>query len=384
MKKKTLASLLALTMVAGSLSACGKTTTETPAAPQATEEASTEAAAETETEESEEVVSTADLPSSVQELNGKEYGENADYISLYDKFGKQISIADVTEDEETGLAYLNVDGQSYELGLDFLSMAMVYNTSTEGTDFATEDEVYAEWWKYYITRWNYMLPEIPLYSNEYYDVYNTQIKGVDEYPTNPYWNPALALIDWTSEKEDNSIILGDTTDLSGKFRYAVFGASNPGASDNDIYRLTNGLDIVAMTKEGGYEVNKTVVDSFDEVDNEDGSRTYTVKIKDNLKFSDGSAVTAKNYLYFPLAFSTPVAAEAAGKDHARLLYEVGYKGFAAYDGTNEGTDGATKVMAGIRLLDDYTFSVTIDAQYLPYYRPCKRLLRSFIQGSLVW
>ena len=115
MKKKTLASLLALTMVAGSLSACGKTTTETPAAPQATEEASTEAAAETETtEEAEtELVSTADLPSSVQELNGKEYGENADYISLYDKYGKQISIADVTEDETTGLAYLNVDGKKF-------------------------------------------------------------------------------------------------------------------------------------------------------------------------------------------------------------------------------------------------------------------------------
>ena len=383
MKKKTLASLLALTMVAGSLSACGKTTTETPAAPQATEEASTEAAAETETtEEAEtELVSTADLPSSVQELNGKEYGENADYISLYDKYGKQISIADVTEDETTGLAYLNVDGKSYELGLDFLSMAMVYNTSTEGTDFATEEEVYAEWWKYYITRWNHMLPEIPLYSNEYYDVYNTQIKGVEEHPTNPYWNPALALIDWTSEKEDNSIILGDTTDLSGKFRYSVFGASNPGASDNDIYRLTNGLDIVAMTKEGGYEVNKTVVDSYDEVDNEDGSRTYTVKIKDNLKFSDGSAVTAKNYLYFPLAFSTPVAAEAAGKDHKRLLYEVGFDAFNAYDGTNEGTDGATKVMSGVRLIDDYTFSVTIDAQYLPYFYANTYLARDYFAPS---
>jgi len=367
MKKKTLASLLALSMVAGSLTACGNTATETPAAPQATEEASTEAAAETETEESEEVVSTADLPSSVQELNGKEYGENADYISLYDKFGKQISIADVTEDEETGLAYLNVDGETYELGLDFLSMAMVYNTSTEGTDFATEDEVYAEWWKYFITRWNYMLPEIPLYSNEYYDVYNTQIKGVEEHPTNPYWQPCYAVIDWTSEKEDNSIILGDTTDLSGKFRYAAFGGTNPGASDLDIQKLTNGLEMVAMNKEGAYQINDTVVDSFEETDNEDGSKTYTVKIKDDLKFSDGSAVTAKNYLYFPLAFSTPVAAEAAGKDHKGLLYEAGYEAFAAYDGTNDGVDGASKVMSGLRLIDDYTLSITIDAQYLPYF-----------------
>ncbi len=368
MKRRTLASLLALTMVVGALTACGKTapaeTTEPQATEQPTSEASTEAPAE---EAEEEVVSTADLPSSIQQLEGKEYGEDKDYVSLYDKFGKQITIADVTEDESTGLAYLNVDGQSYELGLDFLSMAMVYNTSTEGTDFATEDDVYAEWWKYYITRWNHVLPEIPLYSNEYYDVYNAQIKGVDTHPTNPYWGPALALIDWTSEKSDNSIILGDTTDLSGKFRYAVFGGSNPGHSDLDIQQLTNGLEPVAMTKEGGYEVNKTVVDSLEEKNNDDGSLTYTVKIKDDLVFSDGSPITAKNYLYRVMAFSTPVAAEAEGKDRKALMQMVGFEDFAKYDGTNEGVDGATKVMKGVRLIDDYTFSLTIDPQYLPYF-----------------
>jgi ABC-type transport system substrate-binding protein/predicted small lipoprotein YifL len=368
MKRRTLASLLALTMVVGSLTACGKTapaeTTEPQATEQPTSEASTEAPAE---EAEEEVVSTADLPSSIQQLEGKEYGEDKDYVSLYDKFGKQITIADVTEDESTGLAYLNVDGQSYELGLDFLSMAMVYNTSTEGTDFATEDDVYAEWWKYYITRWNHVLPEIPLYSNEYYDVYNAQIKGVDTHPTNPYWGPALALIDWTSEKDDNSIILGNTTDLSGKFRFAVFGGSNPGASDHDIQRLVNGLEPVAMTKEGGYEVNKTVVDNLDEKHNDDGSLTYTVKIKDDLVFSDGSPITAKNYLYRIMAFSTPVAAEAEGKDRKALMQMVGFEDFAKYDGTNDGVDGATKVMKGVRLIDDYTFSLTIDPQYLPYF-----------------
>ena len=370
MKKKTLASLLVLTMVAGSMTACNSgssTTTETTT--QETEQTSTETATETATEEvvAEEETSTADQPSSIQLLNGKEYGEDADYVSLYDKFGKQITIADVTEDETTGLAYIEVDGETYELGLDFLTMAMVYNTSTDGTDFETEDEVYAEWWKYYITRWNYLLPEIPLYSNEYYDLYNAQIKGVEEYPTNPYWDPAMALIDWTSEKEDNSIILGNTTDLSGKFRYATFGASSPGASDLDIQNLTSGLSIVEQTKDGGYEVNDTVVENLEEVDNEDGSKTYTVTIKDDLQFSDGSAITAKNYLYFPLVFSTPVASEAAGKDHKKTMYFVGYDAFAAYDGTNDGVDGASKVLSGIRLIDDYTFSVTVDAQYLPYF-----------------
>ena len=100
-------------------------------------------------------------------INGKEYG--VDYTSLYSQFGKETTIADVTEDEETGLCYIEKDGVEYELGLDFLSMAMVYNTQVvDGWD--TEDDVYATWWRLYMQRWNYLMPEIPLYANEYYDL----------------------------------------------------------------------------------------------------------------------------------------------------------------------------------------------------------------------
>lgn len=309
------------------------------------------------------------VPTAGQSVAGLTYDEdgNGDYQSLYSKYGKDASIMDVYEDPDTGLAYATFDGVEYELGLDFLTMAMVYNTSTEGTSYGTEDEIYAEWWKYYITRWNYLLPEIPLYSNEYYDVYNAKIKGVEEHPTNPFWGPASALIDWSSEKDDGTFILGNTTDLSGKFRYASFGASNPGASDNDVYGLISGLETIATTKEGGFEVNSTVVKNLSVTENDDGSATYTIELYDDLLFSDGSPVTAKNYLYFPMAFSTPVAAEAAGRDHKALMTAVGYDAFAAYDGTNADVDGVSKVMTGLRLLGDYTFSVTIDAKYLPYF-----------------
>ena len=160
----------------------------------------------------------------VMTLGNYKYGE--DYTSLYDKVGKDITIADVHEDEETGFGYITVDGEEKLLGLDFLTMAMVYNTQPAG-DYETEDDVYAAWWKLYITRWNYLLPEVPLYSNEYYDLYNAEIKGVQEHPTNPFWGPARAVIDWTSEKADNSIILGSSTELSGQFRYAAFGKSSP-------------------------------------------------------------------------------------------------------------------------------------------------------------
>ena len=271
------------------------------------------------------------------------------------------------EDPTTGLAYVEYEGKTYELGMDFLSMAMVYKTAVpENSQYETEDDVYAAWWKYYMTRWNYLLPEIPLYSNEYYDVYNAKIKGVDEHPTNPYWGPAKALIDWTSEKADNDIIIGNTTDLSGKFRYSPFGGSNPGAADLDVDNLINGLETVATTKEGGFEVNKTVVKQLDKVENEDGTLTYTITLNDGLLFSDGTPVTAKNYLYFPMVFSTLVASEAEGKDRQAGLTMVGFEEFNAYDGTNEG-DGVSKTFAGLRLLADNQFSVTVKAEYANYY-----------------
>lgn len=294
-------------------------------------------------------------------INGKEYG--VDYTSLYSQFGKDTTIADVTEDEETGLCYIEKDGVEYELGLDFLSMAMVYNTQVvDGWD--TEDDVYATWWRLYMQRWNYLMPEIPLYSNEYYDLYNAQIKGVEEHPTNPYWSPSDALIDWTSEKEDNSIILGNTTDLSGKFRYAAFGGTNPGAADLDVQDMSRGLETVSTTKEGGFEFNPTVVKSHEETMNEDGTRTYTVTIYDDLKFSDGSPVTVKNYVVFPMVFSSPVAVAAAGKDHQSAMTLEGFKTFNTYDGT-EGS--GTKELSGLRMIDDYTYSITVSADYANYF-----------------
>lgn len=58
-------------------------------------------------------------------------------------------------------------------------MAMVYKTEETTDEYPTSDDVYAAWWRLYMQRWNYLLPEVPLYGNEYYDLYNTKIKGVE-------------------------------------------------------------------------------------------------------------------------------------------------------------------------------------------------------------
>ena len=43
----------------------------------------------------------------------------------------------------------------------------------------------------YIERWNQLMPDIPLYSNIYYDVYNAKIQN---YKTGPFWSTAKALV----------------------------------------------------------------------------------------------------------------------------------------------------------------------------------------------
>ena len=105
------------------------------------------------------------------EVNYEDVDENdaivhQDFTSVYKKIGSNITI-DMVEEDEDGIATVTYEGKTYELGMDFLSMAMVYNCSVpEGSDkYKTEDDVYAEWWKLYIQRWNYMVCEIPLYSN---------------------------------------------------------------------------------------------------------------------------------------------------------------------------------------------------------------------------
>ena len=371
--------LLALCLVAGLLGGCAEKEDPKQASGIAEPTAEpTETQAPTEDDEPQN--SPRYIPTGNQLVDGKEYG--IDYISLYDQFGAGTSIKDVTEDPETGLVYLNApDGKQYELGLDFLSMAMVYNTDPTGSVYDSEEDVYAAWWRYYVTRWNMLLPEIPLYCEEYYDVFSSKITGVEEHPTNPYWGPARALLYWASEKEDNSLILGSTEELTGKFRFpgyctASYDSSSISiaAGDRDICSLITGLETVVTDREGRYIVNPTAVKDLQTAENEDGTVTYTITIYDDLKFSDGSPVTAKNYLYFPMVFSSHSAALAVNTVPDELRRYVGYEGFHYYGAYEEGTklDFAngivvSKVFPGLRLLDDYRFSVTVTKDYVPYF-----------------
>ena len=345
MRKKMLA-LLLVAATALSCIACGSKETTTSESKVETSETT----AATETQKAEVVYEDVDVNDAVV---------HSDYTSVYDMIGANVTIDMVTEDPDTGLATITYEGKTYEAGLDFLSMAMVYNCTPAG-DYTTEEEVYNQWWKLFIQRYNYMALEVPLYSNQYYDLYNAKLEN---FVTSPYWGVASAIVGASvKEGNDNSAILGSSTELSGAFRKSAWGKSNPGSADLDIEELTSGHSTVQTGIDGSYMWNMTALaEEPTSVKNDDGSLTYTIKVKDDLVFSDGSAITAKNYVAYVLANSTEVAVAAGGTGVAGLNY-LGYDEFKAYTG-----EGDKVYFEGIKLIDDYTFSVTLLPEYANYY-----------------
>jgi len=302
------------------------------------------------TEETKDIYQPIDLADAI---------EHESFESVYEAIGSKITIDMVEEDEATGLAYVTYEGVKYELGMDFLSMAMVYNCQPAG-DYTTAEAVYNQWWKLYVQRWNNMALAVPLYSNQYFDLYNAKIQG---FVTTPYWGAADAIIAATiKEGAENKVILGSSTELSGAFRASSWGKSSPGSSDLDIENLTSGFATVQTGPDGAMMWNmQALAEVPTSTKNEDGTLTYTIKVRDDMKFSDGSAINAKNYIASILANSTAVSVAAGGTGNSGMTL-VGYEAFKAYEG-----EGEKVYFEGVKLIDDYTFAVTFAADYADYY-----------------
>ena len=167
----------------------------------------------------------------------------------------------------------------------------------------------------------------------------------------------------TVSDEDNKVIVGNTTELGGDFRWPGFGGSSAGAADQDISGLITGYSTMETNQGGAYVWNETVVKTHTEEEDANGNLVVTIEINPGLKFSDGTEVKAVNYLAYVLAFSSPVSVGAGHTGKSGQAF-VGFDAFTAYDGAT-----GTKEFAGVRLLGDYKFSITIDAAkgYYPYY-----------------
>lgn len=152
------------------------------------------------------------------------------------------------------------------------------------------------------------------------------------------------------------LVIGSITQVINEFYDTSFSSSETNYNMYDL--IHGGYDTVVFSKEGEFQYNDTVVASHEETENEDGTKTYTVTINDGLVWSDGTPITAKDYVFAVLLENSD---EMAGVDGYPC--NTGY----SYVGYDEWLDGSADAFAGVHLVDDMTFSLTVKAEELPYH-----------------
>ena len=154
------------------------------------------------------------------------------------------------------------------------------------------------------------------------------------------------------------LTVGITTPFTGNFLDDALGSN---ISDQDVRALIHGYNLVNWDpEEGKFEFDRTVVTGGTASDN---ARTYTFSMVDNLTYSDGTPITARDYAFTLLLLGSAELKEAVGNraDISRI------------QGGEDYQKGNTQVLAGFRLWGDYQFSVTIDSAYAPYFYELKIL-----------
>lgn len=153
---------------------------------------------------------------------------------------------------------------------------------------------------------------------------------------------------------ENKLVVGSTTPLSGNFFSPAFGSNT---SDLDVQTLLHGYHLVKWNgDEGGYVLNDRVVTSLVKTEDSQGNRTYTLTLCEDLRYSDGTPITARDYAFSILLNASAQMAEIGGAADggACLLGAADYK------------DGA-KALKGVRVLNDSHLAITVSAEYRPFF-----------------
>ena len=173
----------------------------------------------------------------------------------------------------------------------------------------------------------------------------------------------LTMVACGEKKADGQVVIGTSTEASGDWAYSAF-TRNPNATDKAVMTLTDDMTTIESNQHGDYVINKTVVKSYERIEEENGNVTFKFVINDGLKFNNGEAVTAQNFVAWTMFLVSP-----AGKEMGVVsaTYNM-LPGGLAY------RNGETNVLSAVRLYDEKTFSITIaktgedgETSYLPYY-----------------
>lgn len=163
----------------------------------------------------------------------------------------------------------------------------------------------------------------------------------------------LGMLVGCGPKVDTKTLIVGSPELSGNF-IPSFGNS---AYDVWVRTIIMGYSTYVTTPAGEIVLDESVVkDLATELDDQ-GNKTYTFTLHEDLKWNDGSPVTAKDYVCYILWYASPQWVEAG----ASSTVGEGLLGYSDY------YEGNVDRFKGVSLIDEHKFSVTIDAAELPYF-----------------
>ena len=151
------------------------------------------------------------------------------------------------------------------------------------------------------------------------------------------------------------LTVGNPTEMRGDFFTELWGNVT---SDIDVRDLLHGYDLVYWSgEEGKFAANPTVVTSVSVTENAAKDKTYRFTLNENLRYSDGSYITAWDYAFTFLLLIAPEL-QGAGGTPKRTDYISGYGNYVA---------GREKALSGIRVTNNRSISITLDHNYLPFF-----------------
>lgn len=151
------------------------------------------------------------------------------------------------------------------------------------------------------------------------------------------------------------LMVGNPNPTKGDFFADMFGTNG---ADLDVRSLIHGYNLINWDQsQGEYAVDPSVVYSYETEKDGLGNKTYRFKLWDDLCYSDGSKITAWDYAFSLLLQMSPEVEEIGGK----IYLAEHILGNAAF------LKGDTKVLKGVRVLNDQELAITLDRAYLPHY-----------------
>ena len=151
------------------------------------------------------------------------------------------------------------------------------------------------------------------------------------------------------------VTIGNTAHLKGDFFTDLWGNVT---SDMDVRNFLHGYNLIRWDGDNGmFTTDPTVVTGVVVTENAAGDRTYTFALNNDLRYSDGTPITAWDYAFsFLLTMSDEI--QGAGAVPRRQNFIVGSENYHS---------GAQDLLSGVRVTADDMIAITLSNEYLPFF-----------------